>query len=152
VSWTAFAYGHPREAIVNMLASHVSEKRPRATVRVATKVRSFKAVPMEKAVYGTGWDGTVVLEATTAGTWNVVKLADTRESSITSTAPLINLNTATVDELVGLPMIGPTRARAIVAERRRGGPFAGVDELAARVSGIGSSTLNAIRELVTTGN
>ncbi len=60
-----------------------------------------------------------------------------------STGP-IDLNTATVAVLVGLPGIGPARARAIVAFRDSLGPFRQVEDLQ-RVPGIRASL---IRQLV----
>ena len=61
----------------------------------------------------------------------------------------VDLNTATVDELDGLPGVGPATAAAIVAYRDANGPFASVDGLA-DVRGIGPAKLEAIRSLVTT--
>jgi len=145
-TWTAWAYGHPRQTTIDMLLGHVSQTRPKKTVQVATGVRTFKPVTIEKAIYGTGWDGAVVLEADTNGTWKALG------STVPPVLPgLVNINTATVDELTTLPMIGRTRARAIVQDRDTRGPFQRVDDLT-RVPGIGPATLNAIRNLVTTGS
>lgn len=41
----------------------------------------------------------------------------------------VNLNTATRDELVAVPGIGPTKAQAIVEHRNAHGPFTSVDDL-----------------------
>jgi competence protein ComEA len=60
----------------------------------------------------------------------------------------IDLNRATVEQLDGLPGIGPSTAAAIVAHRERHGPFASVDDLEA-VRGIGPAKLEAIRAEVT---
>ncbi|MBI4503198.1 MAG: helix-hairpin-helix domain-containing protein [Gemmatimonadetes bacterium] len=48
----------------------------------------------------------------------------------------VSLNTATVEELAQLPGIGPAKARAIVADRERRGPFRTLDDLT-RVPGVG---------------
>lgn len=48
----------------------------------------------------------------------------------------VNINTAGVEELDGLPGIGPSTAQAIVEDRQANGPFASVEDLM-RVSGIG---------------
>lgn len=60
----------------------------------------------------------------------------------------ININKATVDELVKLPGIGPAIAARIVEYRAEFGPFKSVDELL-NVRGIGKARLEAIRDLVT---
>lgn len=65
-------------------------------------------------------------------------------------AELIDVNTATVDELVKLPGIGPHKAEAIIESRKSKGRFASVDDLL-RVKGIGEKTLSSMRPLVTVG-
>lgn len=56
----------------------------------------------------------------------------------------VNINTATLEEIMALPGIGPSKAEAIVAER----PFDAVEDLE-RVSGIGPSTIETLAPLVT---
>ena len=56
----------------------------------------------------------------------------------------IDLNRATVGELMALPGIGRVRAAAIVLHRVRYGPFRSVDELTG-IDGIGAETLAALR-------
>jgi competence protein ComEA len=65
------------------------------------------------------------------------------------TGRLINVNTASLDDLDTLPGIGPVLAQRIITEREKR-PFASVDELR-RVSGVGPKKLEAIRGLVTVG-
>lgn len=64
-----------------------------------------------------------------------------------STDRLININTASVDELEKLPGIGPAKASEIIKYRTENGPFESVDELV-KVKGIGSKTLEKIRPFV----
>ena len=62
---------------------------------------------------------------------------------------LVNINTATVEELSSLPGIGETLAKRIVAYRRQNGPFQETDQLL-NVDGIGSGKLKAILDMITT--
>lgn len=61
---------------------------------------------------------------------------------------LLDLNTATADELDALPGIGPVLARRIVAHRDELGPFRSVDQLE-DVPGIGPAIAAELVELVT---
>ena len=63
-------------------------------------------------------------------------------------APRVNLNTASVDDLIGLPGIGPSYAKRIVEYREKNGPFKRVEDLL-NVQGIGEKTLEKIRDRVT---
>lgn len=72
------------------------------------------------------------------------------QSSETAAAPgslMVNLNTATEEELGHLPGIGPSKAAAIVAYRARGRRFRRVEELM-RVRGIGRSTFRRLRPML----
>ncbi|MGB0126821.1 MAG: helix-hairpin-helix domain-containing protein [Rhodocyclaceae bacterium] len=62
----------------------------------------------------------------------------------------VDINTASEAELDGLPGIGPTKARAIVADRQQHGPFKSVGDLK-RVKGIGDKMLEKLRGQVTVG-
>lgn len=55
------------------------------------------------------------------------------------------LNRLSARGLERVPELGPARAAAIARERERGGPFASLEELAARVPGIGRRTVDRIR-------
>ncbi len=59
----------------------------------------------------------------------------------------VNLNSASVSELDGLPGIGPARAAAILREREARGPFTSVDDLS-RVPGLGPSAIARLRDQV----
>jgi competence ComEA-like helix-hairpin-helix protein len=61
--------------------------------------------------------------------------------------PRLNLNSASVSELDGLPGIGPARAAAILQEREARGPFSSVEELS-RVPGLGPSAIARLRDRV----
>jgi len=60
---------------------------------------------------------------------------------------LVDLNSATVEELDKLPGVGPVTAAAIVAWRDANGRFTSVDQLG-DVDGIGPARLEKLRDLV----
>ena len=57
-------------------------------------------------------------------------------SAATSSGELVNINTATAEELDTLPGVGPSTAAAIIEDRTQNGVFATAEDLM-RVSGIG---------------
>ena len=65
------------------------------------------------------------------------------------TAP-VNINTADIAELAGLPGIGEVLARRIVDYRNAHGSFTAVEQLT-NVEGIGEGKLEAILEQITIG-
>lgn len=71
------------------------------------------------------------------------------DSAPTSSVPsMININTASQEELETLPGVGPVTATNIIQYRDANGPFTSVDELD-NVSGIGERTLENLRPFVT---
>ncbi len=62
----------------------------------------------------------------------------------TSLKGFVNVNTATVDQLVLLPGIGESRANALIQARKQRGGFKTVDELL-EVKGIGEAGLAKLR-------
>ena len=139
VKWTAWDYGHPRKSTVDTLVDNVTGTRPTETVYVASKVHEFEPFELSRSIYGTGWDGSIVLEADTKGIWKPFGSDQGQD--------LVNINTADVSELVRLPLIGTSRANAIVEYRQKNGPFKSVEDLM-KVSRIKSGTINALRNLV----
>ena len=77
--------------------------------------------------------------------------APTEEAAPSALAPaalgLIDLNTATLEQLQQLEGVGPVRAEAIVEYRRLHGPIERVDDLL-DIVGIGEKTVESIRGLV----
>ncbi|MCA9534528.1 MAG: hypothetical protein KC593_12645, partial [Myxococcales bacterium] len=66
--FSAWAFGHPRREVIDLLTGHVSGRVAPRRVRVATGARTFEEIVLEAAVFGTGWDGDVVIEAYADGT------------------------------------------------------------------------------------
>ena len=80
------------------------------------------------------------------------KMAPAPKASESKMAPapkaeLLDINSATADQLDALPGVGPATAAAIVAYRRDHGPFSAVEQLL-EVRGIGPSKFEQLRSLV----
>ena len=75
---------------------------------------------------------------------------DETDSESDSETELIDINTATLEQLDTLPGIGPTTAQKIIDYRTANGPFVSVEDLM-YVSGIGPSTLDNVRDQITVG-
>ncbi len=69
-------------------------------------------------------------------------------ASTTGGTSLVNINSASLEELETLPGIGEVLAATITQYREEHGPFTSVDQLL-DVSGIGEVTLEELRDLVT---
>lgn len=63
---------------------------------------------------------------------------------------LIDINTATAAELDTLPGIGPTTAQKIIEYRDTNGPFISKEDIV-NVSGVGPTTYDRIKDLITVG-
>ncbi|WP_019146121.1 ComEA family DNA-binding protein [Aeromicrobium massiliense] len=63
---------------------------------------------------------------------------------------VVDLNTATLEQLDTLPGVGPVTAQAILSWREEHGSFTSVDDLL-DVKGIGEATLAELRDLVSAG-
>lgn len=79
--FTAYSHGHPRESVVLELEAGVTGLRA-TPASVRTYLDPGPSSPLNlrtvsKAVYSTGWDGTVVLAAGADGTWRVESLSGT---------------------------------------------------------------------------
>ncbi len=62
-------------------------------------------------------------------------------------AGVVNVNTASAEQLALLPRVGPSIAQRIVALRKSDGPFKGAEDLML-VRGIGESTFALIKDYV----
>ncbi len=81
-----------------------------------------------------------------------IRVLTAQEATLTSQSAtgtsLLNLNSATVDQLEELPGVGPALAARIVDWREANGSFKNVEDLLS-VSGIGDKLLANVRELIT---
>ena len=68
-------------------------------------------------------------------------------TTVPKRGPMLDLNTATVEQLDALPGVGPVTAAAILAWRQANGKFTSVDQLG-DVDGIGPARLDRLRALV----
>lgn len=77
--YTAYSHGHPREEVVQELEGVVTTNRL-TPASVRTYLGQGHKTPQNlrtvtKAVYSTGWDGTIILEGKPDGTWTVESLS-----------------------------------------------------------------------------
>jgi competence protein ComEA len=69
-------------------------------------------------------------------------------STVSGSLPLVNINTASQEELESLPGIGPALAKQIIAYRTVNGPFKVIEDIL-DVPGIGPKTFEKIKALIT---
>lgn len=129
-------YGHPRAETLSRLASvgaPVFRTDQHGTLAVRTDGRTITVTP----------------ERGQAQTFTARGAAGGSTPSGTPTAGgLVDLNSASAQELAALPGLGEKLAQAILDDRKKHGPFASVAELD-RVPGIGPATVQKLQGLVT---
>ena len=86
-------------------------------------------------------------EAAEAAASGTSSSSSSTSSSSDSTSSLININTATAEELETLPGIGEVTAANIIADREENGAFESIEDIT-RVSGIGDKKFEAIEDLI----
>ena len=92
-----------------------------------------------------GEDTSDVVTGTTSATGSSTSSSSSDSSS--GSDALININTATEEELCELPGIGEVTAANIVADREANGDFTSIEDIM-RVSGIGEAKFAAIEDLI----
>lgn len=76
-------------------------------------------------------------------------MASSAPASNETLSELININTATKEQLMTLNGIGAVKAEAIIAYRQEKGRFDSIDEIM-QISGIGDKTFEKIKQFITT--
>lgn len=72
--FTTWRYGHPRKAVVDLLEKNIPRRRSRPVeVAVAEGSQHFVRYTVRRAIYGTGWYGTVKVRATNKGRYRVTE-------------------------------------------------------------------------------
>jgi competence protein ComEA len=69
-------------------------------------------------------------------------------NAISGSSSLLDINTATAEQLMALPQIGELKAQAILTYRNDHGPFQTLEDLM-EVPGIGESIFEALKNLIT---
>ena len=95
----------------------------------------------------------VQTEGVTVSTGAAGTTVTTPDAKVATQGAAININTATVEELVKAKLkgIGKKKAEAIVKDRAANGPFSSVQDLG-RVKGIGKKTIDNNAARLTVGN
>ena len=111
------------------------------SVSVSVSVPAVSAVPFSNA------------EAAASFMESSVSAQEPMELSVSeqSTSGLVNINTATIEELDALPGIGPVIAQRIVDYRTQYGPFSAKEQIK-NVSGIGDKKYSDIESLIEVRN
>jgi len=67
LSWTAWKYGRPRREAIDLLMKYITKPRQPEAIKVLVGVahQEFISQEIPVAIYATGWDGTVILQADT---------------------------------------------------------------------------------------
>ncbi|MBQ6708464.1 MAG: helix-hairpin-helix domain-containing protein [Clostridia bacterium] len=108
-------------------------------VVAAIIILSFNSLPMNKNVEVTGVAVTVKTTAVTT---------EAKSSVATKKDSLVNLNTATAEELDALEGIGEKKAKDIITYRNKLGGYTSIEQLK-DISGFGEATFNKIKNNIT---
>lgn len=90
----------------------------------------------------------MVLYVPEIGEEAVVPAIQAQQPAAAEAGSLVNLNTATAEELMTLTGIGPSKAEAILSYRTENGNFQSIEDLT-KVTGIGDKTFEKLKEAIT---
>ena len=76
---------------------------------------------------------------------------ENKAEKVSASSDPVDINTANSAELETLPMVGPSRAAAIVRYRTEHGPFSKAEDIM-HVPGIGQGIFRSIEEMITVGD
>lgn len=141
----------PDTAWASSPGPNVTFSDPVAAVRTAVADLSAQGVNVIVVLSHLGWPQDLALAQSISGIDVIVgghSHTLPEEYPTVVEKKLLNVNTATQEELEALPGIGPTIAQRIIEWRETEGPFQKVEDLL-QVSGIGPARLAAIRDLIT---
>ncbi|HDS29799.1 MAG TPA: ComEA family DNA-binding protein [Firmicutes bacterium] len=96
-------------------------------------------------------DDSVINRSATENDESFIRSVPFPDSDGIENSGLLNINTATLDELQSLPGIGSELASRIINHRNIHGPFARIEDILV-VDGIGEAKFKAIKHLITAGN
>ncbi len=96
---------------------------------------------------------TVVLVALLVGAqaWLVAQKAQPAKGDSGATPAVVNINTATVEQLDALPGVGAKMAARIIEYRQKNGPFKKIEDLM-NVKGIGEKAFLKMKNQLTVGS
>lgn len=116
-------------------AGGLNDKADRKTINLARTLKSGEQIIIQSTEKETSIE-------------NGIPPAKSNSLGSKSSSGLLNINIATLEELMELPGIGEVKAAAIIAYRDLNGLFVEVEELD-KVSGIGPKTIESIKALIT---
>lgn len=134
----------------NKKLQKVQQERERQIVKISGPEKIIFAVTAAFLVFVGGY----FLGSRGSDAPYVVDVQTVRSSEVGEGVPapsgpeVVNINTATAEQLQMLPGIGAVRAQNIVTDRETNGPFRFPEDLL-RVSGIGEGTLSEILKYIT---